>query len=110
MTEEAWPHTSVLLEESLAGFAGLPIRTFFDGTVGAGGHAEAFLSAHPEIELYIGCDQDPVALELASKRLARWGERVKLVQSNFAQLDEVIASVAGSSAGTCHAIDGFFLT
>lgn len=106
MTQEAWPHTSVLLEESVAGFAGLPIRTFFDGTVGAGGHADAFLSAHPEIELYIGCDQDPVALELAGRRLAKWGSRVRLVESNFAQLDEVIAS----SAGTGHMIDGFFLT
>lgn len=63
-------HTSVMLEECLKGFEGSLLTTFFEGTVGAGGHAEAILKAHPEIERYIGCDQDPEALQIAKSRLS----------------------------------------
>ena len=41
------PHAPVLLEEVLAVFEGREISCFIDGTLGAGGHAEAILKAHP---------------------------------------------------------------
>ena len=63
-------HQSVLLEQVLKAFEGKEINTFVDGTVGAGGHSEALLLAHPEITRFIGIDQDPAALKIAEKRLS----------------------------------------
>ena len=62
------PHTPVLLKEVLQYFEGT-IKTFFEGTVGAGGHASHILHQHPEIDLYLATDQDPHALEIAHKTL-----------------------------------------
>ena len=87
------PHASVLLEELLHYFDQRPLRRFVDATLGAGGHSEAFLKAHPEIELLIGIDQDPVARGIAEKRLAPWKERVQIISGNFASLETYLAQL-----------------
>src|SRR3990167_3653839 len=78
-------HIPVLLREVLEIFEGQKIRTFFDGTLGAAGHASEILKSHTEIERYIGCDRDPAALELAKKRLEPWGEKVELIHGSYAE-------------------------
>jgi 16S rRNA (cytosine1402-N4)-methyltransferase len=78
-------HIPVLMAEVLEVFAKRDIRVFFDGTLGAGGHARAILEAHPEIERYIACDRDPLAHELAAVNLAPWLEKVEFVQGSFAE-------------------------
>jgi 16S rRNA (cytosine1402-N4)-methyltransferase len=80
------PHTPVLLNELLSFYEGRPLRRFVDATLGAGGHSEAFLKTHPEIELLIGIDQDPVARSLAKERLSPWEGRVTIVAGNFSAL------------------------
>ena len=62
---------------------------FVDATVGSGGHARALLESGPDIEL-LGLDRDPDALALARARLAPFGERVRLVAGNFADLATVL--------------------
>lgn len=104
MKKSEQPHVSVLLEECLSFFADRKIETFFEGTLGAGGHAKAILEAHPEIKRYIGCDQDPDALALASVNLEPWKEKVEFVHANFADLDRILASKK------IQKVDGFFLT
>jgi len=69
-------HKPVLLNEVLAIFHNRKIRFFFDGTLGAGGHASHLLQAHPEIEIYIGCDRDADALEIAANVLKKWEGKV----------------------------------
>ncbi len=81
-------HVPVLCEEFLAFFKDLKIKIFVDGTLGAGGHAEALLKAHPEIETYLGLDQDQSALKIAGERLEPFKDKVKLVQANFCQIGE----------------------
>ncbi len=98
------PHVSVMLQECLDFFSDREIKVFFEGTVGAGGHAKAILEAHPEIEMYIGCDQDPEALCLAQERLKPWQDRVHLEHANFGSLDAMI------QAKGLQQVDGFFLT
>jgi 16S rRNA (cytosine1402-N4)-methyltransferase len=88
MTAPQFPHLSVLMSEVLQAFEGSPIHLFIDGTLGAGGHAEAILKAHPEIEVYLGIDQDAEALRLAAQRLSPWKEKIQLRHGNFTQLDE----------------------
>jgi len=87
------PHVSVLLQEIIESFAATPIRIFIDGTIGAGGHAAALLAAHPEIDHYIGIDQDPNALQIASIRLKKWQSKVIFKHANFSQFDVVLAEL-----------------
>jgi 16S rRNA (cytosine1402-N4)-methyltransferase len=63
-----------------------------DGTVGMGGHAEALLErSGPEVRL-LGLDTDPAAVRRAGARLARFGDRVRLVHASFADLGDVAAA------------------
>jgi 16S rRNA (cytosine1402-N4)-methyltransferase len=71
---------------------------FVDATVGLGGHAEALLAAAPAAHL-VGIDRDPQALELAARRLAPFGERVRLVHANFHRLEEALARLAVPPCG-----------
>ncbi len=77
-------HIPVLIDPILQHLA--PIRgIWLDGTLGAGGYARALLDAGAD--RVIGVDQDPLALELAQDWGADYGDRLRLVQGNFAQLD-----------------------
>lgn len=96
-------HIPVMLKESLEIFEGKDLRIFFDGTLGAGGFARALLEAHPEIEVYYGCDQDSHALSLARENLKEFEGKVKFIHSNFSFLKEILRDQRISL------VDGFFL-
>src|SRR5687767_7864287 len=72
-----------------------------DGTVGMGGHAEAVLEAGGENVRLLGLDADPDALARAGARLARFGDRVRLVHGSFRDLARVAR--ARSRGGPQHA-------
>jgi 16S rRNA (cytosine1402-N4)-methyltransferase len=61
--------------------------TVIDMTLGAGGHAEALLEAG--VQRLIGIDQDPDAVETATSRLSRFGDRFTAVRTRFSQLPAV---------------------
>ena len=61
--------------------------TVIDMTLGAGGHAEALLEAG--VQRLIGIDRDPDAVETATSRLSRFGERFTAVRTRFSQLPAV---------------------
>ena len=61
-----------------------------DCTVGLGGHAVAILDDSPDVTL-LGLDRDPQAIQLATQRLARFGDRARLACARFDQLEEVLA-------------------
>lgn len=63
-----------------------------DGTLGMGGHGEALLTACPRAVL-VGIDRDPQALDLAGRRLAPFGDRVKLVHAVHDDLPAVLAGL-----------------
>ncbi|MBS4164380.1 Ribosomal RNA small subunit methyltransferase H [Candidatus Protochlamydia amoebophila] len=92
-----YPHRSVLLEEVIEAFQTVQLKVFIDGTLGAGGHAEAILEHHPEIELYLGIDQDSNALNIANKRLEKWKQKILLKQGNFSQFDIFLKEIGFSS-------------
>lgn len=73
-----------------------------DATLGAGGHAERFLTDLPGLRL-IGLDRDPSALEIARDRLARFADRVTLVHSRY---DGLAAALDESGYGTVESVDG----
>ena len=83
-------HTPVLLNEVLESFREVKLYTFFDATLGAAEHAKAILENHPEIEKFIGTDQDLSALELSKKKLEKWNSKIELFHKNFVDLDQVL--------------------
>jgi len=62
-------------------------KTYLDATLGGGGHAEAILEASAPTGRLVGLDRDPQAIQFASQRLARFGDRVELLNTNFAEID-----------------------
>jgi 16S rRNA (cytosine1402-N4)-methyltransferase len=61
--------------------------TVIDMTLGAGGHAETLLEAG--VQRLIGIDRDPDAVEIATSRLSRFGDRFTAVRTRFSQLPAV---------------------
>ncbi len=84
-------HQPVLLKQLLDFFKERKITSFIDGTLGAGGHARALLEAHPEIEKFYGIDQDPEALEIASKILTPFSNKIEIYPSNFRHMGSLFA-------------------
>ena len=85
-------HAPVMLERCIevlgVAIDGKP-AILVDGTLGLGGHSEAFLERFPQLTL-IGIDRDTNALALAGERLARFGDRVHLVHAVYEEIAEVI--------------------
>jgi 16S rRNA (cytosine1402-N4)-methyltransferase len=68
-----------------------------DVTLGTGGHASAMLEASPHARL-LGIDQDAAAIVHAREVLAKFEDRITLVQANFAEVSPVMRE-----AGFAHA-------
>src|SRR6516165_5188869 len=73
-----------------------------DATLGAGGHAERFLTELPGLRL-IGLDRDPSALDIARDRLARFADRVTLVHTRY---DVLSTALAESGFAAAESVDG----
>ncbi len=85
-------HAPVTLErtiELLAPALEVEGAVFVDGTLGLGGHSEAFLERFPKLIL-IGIDRDTNALELAGERLARFSDRIHLVHAVYEEIEDVL--------------------
>jgi 16S rRNA (cytosine1402-N4)-methyltransferase len=74
-----------MVEEIVAVFATVPAGVILDATLGGGGHAERLLEAYPHIRI-LGLDRDQSALDAATQRLARFGDRIITVHSRFDRL------------------------
>ena len=81
-------HKSVLLEEIVKLLNPQNDEIFIDATLGLGGHTEAILQIAENTRV-IGIDQDLEAIRLASERLERFGERIKIVHANFSDIKSV---------------------
>lgn len=101
-------HDPVMVREVVAHLGAESGGLYFDGTLGGGGHTEAILEAGADTRV-LAVDQDPDALATAGKRLERYGARVQLVESNFAdaaeQLEEPLAGALLDLGISSHQID-----
>ena len=88
--EQHGAHRPVLLRETLAALQCRPGDLVVDGTVGAGGHAEALLRASEPGGRLLGIDRDASALALARARLAPFGDRVRLEQADHRDLPRIL--------------------
>ena len=82
-------HRPVMLESCMEGLRILPDGIYVDGTAGGAGHSRAIASRLGEGGRLIALDQDETAVAVATERLAPFGERARVVRSNFCELESV---------------------
>jgi 16S rRNA (cytosine1402-N4)-methyltransferase len=83
-------HEPVLRRETLELLAPRAGGTLVDATLGGGGHAEALLELLGPDGKLLGVDRDPAALEIACRRLARFGNRFTALRGNHGDLVELL--------------------
>lgn len=84
-------HVPVLLKETIDALDLHDGDVVLDATLGGGGHAEAMLG-EADIHL-IGLDADAQAVERVTERLASYGKRAVLAQSNFRAVGSVLSKL-----------------
>lgn len=80
-------HQPVLLEEAVALLKPGVGKVIADGTLGAGGHAEALLEKGATV---VGVDRDPRAVDAARQRLSKFGRAFRAVRGNFGDLEGIL--------------------
>lgn len=93
--DQGFAHEPVLVEAALATWVTDHSGRYVDATIGGGGHAEVLLERFPKAVL-LGLDRDPVALDAAARRLARFGDRVSFAQADFGELEAAVARRPGA--------------
>ncbi|MDP2930970.1 MAG: 16S rRNA (cytosine(1402)-N(4))-methyltransferase RsmH [Chloroflexota bacterium] len=82
-------HIPVLLEETVRALSVQPGGRYIDCTVGGGGHAAAILQRSSPGGQLLGIDADPRAVAVARVRLAAYHSSFRLVNDNFANLQNI---------------------
>lgn len=89
--EEAvsFSHKPVLLDECIESLCIKSNGVYVDGTAGGAGHSSVIASHLGEGGLLLALDQDETAVAVASERLSVYGERARVVRSNFCEVERV---------------------
>jgi 16S rRNA (cytosine1402-N4)-methyltransferase len=87
--EEEFSHLPVMAREVVELFLAVPGGLIVDCTTGGGGHSAALLDARSDVHV-LGLDRDADAVAAAGARLARFGDRVKVVHGGFEQLGSLV--------------------
>ena len=83
------PHTSVFLDEVQKLLDIQEGDQVVDATAGQGGHSFAILSNNPKVQL-LAIDADPDAVLFTREKLARFGARAEVAESNFGDVEKVL--------------------
>lgn len=88
-------HKSVLLDETIDSLNIKPDGIYVDGTLGGAGHASVVCSKLSEKGRFIGIDQDEDALSVATERLSKFSDKVRIdtVKSNYHEIAEVLKNL-----------------
>ena len=104
-------HVPIMGKEILQSLKELPDEftkqgLIIDATLGGGGHSAQILESFPGIKI-VGLDQDPIAREAASKKLIKFGSRIEIIPTNFADfsLDEQAICVLADLGVSSHQLD-----
>jgi 16S rRNA (cytosine1402-N4)-methyltransferase len=96
-------HQPVMLDELIAYLVTTPEGIYVDGTVGTGGHSLEICKRIAPKGRLICLDIDSASLQLARKRLAPFGDRVKIIKESYVELDKVLKGTG------VERVDGIFL-
>lgn len=87
-------HVPVLLDrclDLLAPALDTEAPVVLDATLGMGGHTHAMLERFPHLRV-VGIDRDPQALELAGRRLQRFGSRFASIHTTYDHIADAAAA------------------
>jgi len=85
-------HTPVLVSEVVEYLGVRSGGLYLDGTLGGGGHTEAILDKSSPDGRVVAIDRDPEAHKAASRRLAKFGDRLTLIVGNYGEAVELVAT------------------
>ena len=104
-------HVPIMGREIIQALKKLPSKLtkkglIIDATIGGGGHSAQILENFPGIKI-IGIDQDPIAREAASRKLIKFGTRIEIISTNFADfaLNEQAICVLADLGVSSHQLD-----
>lgn len=83
-------HVSVLLEETIRELDIKPDGIYVDGTLGGAGHAIEVCKRLGDKGKFVGIDQDEIAIEVGTERLAIFDKKVSIVRSNYSNIINVL--------------------
>jgi len=84
-------HTPVLLQESIDWLNPQDGGIYLDATLGGGGHTQQILeSANCKV---VAIDKDLDAIENAKKKFVDYGDRLIVVHSDFANVNQILSSI-----------------
>ena len=86
-------HEPVMLSQCIEGLNINPDGVYVDGTLGGGGHSSAICGMLSPAGTLIGTDADRDALEAAGQKLKDKKCRIHLVNSNYADIKDVLADL-----------------
>lgn len=86
-------HKPVLLNEVIEWMSLKPGACIVDGTVGGGGHAEAFLQRLGSEGKYVAIDRDQQTLDRARQRLEKYRDQVFFVHGVFSDIPEILRTL-----------------
>lgn len=88
-SEEAprYHHIPVLLNEAVEALQPAEGKIIVDATLGGGGHSEKILESGAEV---IGIDRDPAARAAVRKKLAKYGEKIRVLAGNFRDIKRLV--------------------
>jgi 16S rRNA (cytosine1402-N4)-methyltransferase len=66
---------------------------YLDATIGTGGHAETILEELNEWGKLLGIDKDEDSLEIAQRRLRRFGKKVNFFHQSYSSIPELLNSL-----------------
>lgn len=84
-------HVPVMVKEIIHYLDCSPGKTYVDGTLGGGGHAQAILRAIAPDGFLIGIDRDPDAVACARESLRKFGPNVQIFHNNFTHLPQILS-------------------
>lgn len=90
---QGFVHLPVLVREVVDLLAPVPPGTVVDATVGGGGHAAALLRARDDLRV-LGIDRDAEAVAAATRVLAPFGPRARVVHGGFEHIGEIGATAS----------------
>ena len=103
-------HVPVMVKEVIDYLNCLPGKTYVDGTLGGGGHAQAILEAIGPDGCLIGIDRDPDAIAYAGKSLHSFKPNVQIFHDDFTYLPQILARLHTTGVDGICSIWGFHCT
>ncbi len=88
--ERTASHVPVMVQEVLRFLAPSPGAVFLDTTLGGGGHGVSVLDAVQPSGVLIGCDRDRDAVDICTKRLAKYGSAARIHHAHHGEIKRIV--------------------